>query len=475
MKRFLMYVICMSLCLGMAGCGNAGAEVPNKSDIAENIAQEKPVEDMVKESLEPDVPVEEDGKEAENSTEEAVADKAVTEEIQFSEDIYDYDSMADMLEEYGIRFGLAMSADTAQDYTLQALTAQHFNSVTATNEMKAYSMLDQKASQNSPDGMPVIDFTKADAIVEVAMNNGAQVRGHVLVWDAYMSKWFFCEGYKNNAPYVDRVTMLKRLESYITQVITHFEEKYPGVVYCWDVVNEAVGDSVSDYSEADDRHVRIKRNGEDNLFYTVIGEDYVEISFLYAKNVVEALQANNPEVDIKLFYNDYSTFHTKKRDAICNLVESINSYAMDADGNYRKLCDGVGMQGYIGGYGTQSGCMDFNDIERITTAIECFAQLGVEVHITEMAVRNYSNSLDDTNKHALFYKNLMKALVEVNNGEQKPLTCIAIWGLTDMGYIDESSYSYRQNGPYCGLFTPGYYVKDAFHDVYVMLKEKSVE
>ena len=65
----------------------------------------------------------------------------------------------------------------------------------------------------------------------------------------------------------------------------------------------------------------------------------------------------------------------------------------DETGAPRKLTDGVGMQGYIGGYGTQSGCMNIDDIQKITTAIEKYADLGVEVQLTEMAVRNYNNSL----------------------------------------------------------------------------------
>ena len=462
MKRLLIYVLCMSLCLGLAGCGNTGTEVADKSEVAENVPQDVTDAEVVAEPTQA-------------PTEAPTEALEAAEEIPFSEDFYEYDSMADMLTEYGIRFGTAISSYTHEDYTMQSLIMQHFNSVTATNEMKAYSMLDQKASQQSSDGMPVIDFTEADKLVELAANCGARVRGHVLVWDAYMCDWFFCEGYKSNAPHVDRATMIKRLESYITQVITHFEEKYPGVVYCWDVVNEAVGDGSSDYDVNDARRVRMKRSGADNPFYSVIGDDYVELSFLYAKNVVEELQAKNPQVDIKLFYNDYSTFYPDKRDAICKLVESINSYATNADGSYRKLCDGVGMQGYIGGYGTQSGCLNIDDITKITKAIEMYADLGVEVQITEMAVRNYSDSLADVDKHALFYKLLMKALVEVNSGEEKPLTAISIWGITDMGYIDESSYAYKMNGPYCGLFTPGYYVKDAFYDVYVMLKEKCAE
>lgn len=467
MKKIWAYIICFAMCIGIIGCGADSA--------GQTGAEEKSVESTTEEMLESSVTEEivEESTETVEASEPEVTEAPVVEEIAFSEDFYAYDSMADMLSEYGIRFGTAMSLDSSQDYTMQSLVSRHFNSITATNEMKAYCLLDANGCRNSEDGMPVMDYTNADIIVETAMNCGAQVRGHVLVWDAYMTDWFFREGYKSNGNYVDEATMKKRLESYITQVITHFEEKYPGVVYCWDVVNEAVGDGSSDYNASDERHVRTKRSGEENLFYKYVGKDYVELSFLYARNAVEALQEKNPDVDIKLIYNDYSTFHTEKRDAICKLVESINSYATDAEGNPRKLIDGVGMQGYIGGYGTQGGCMDFDDITLIINAIEKYAALGVEVQITEMAVRNYSDSLSDMDKHALFYKNLMKALVEVNSGEEKPLTCIAIWGLTDMGYIDESSYSYKMNGPYCGLFTPGYYVKDAFYDVYVMLKEKS--
>ena len=177
--------------------------------------------------------------------------------------------------------------------------------------------------------------------------------------------------------------MLQRLESYITQVITHFEEKFPGVVYCWDVVNEAVGEG-SEFDPADPRHIRTTRGGVSNVFYDTIGSDYVEYAFLYARSTVDALGA-----DIRLFYNDYNTFYAEKRDAIIALTRSINSFAVDADGNPRKLCDGVGMQGYIGGYGTQVGCMNVDDLALISTAIKTYAAEGLEVQLTEMAVRNF--------------------------------------------------------------------------------------
>ena len=370
-------------------------------------------------------------------------------------------------EESGFTFGIVMNAYDLYNQKYKELLAAECNSVSFGNEMKAYSLLNQGASQRSADGMPVMNYGTADRMVQMAMESGVKIRGHVLVWDAYMCDWFFREGYRNDGAYVDRATMIKRLEYYIDQVITHFEEKYPGVVYCWDVVNEAVGDGSGEYVSSDKRHVRTKRDGNDNPFYKVIGDDYVELSFLYAKNTVEKLQKKNPEVEIALFYNDYSTFYDAKRDAICELVKSINSYAKDANGNYRKLCDGIGMQSYIGGYGQQSGCMNSSDITRIKKAVTKFHSLDVDVHITEMAVRNYDKSQEE--RHAQFCGDLFRAYAELNE-EEILISNITVWGYCDNPSMPTSDYGYKQNSPYCGLFEENYEKKDAYYEVVEALK-----
>ena len=156
---------------------------------------------------------------------------------------------------HGFRFGGALSYMQLWDANYLNFLKTHCNSITATNEMKAYSLLDQSKSRASSDGMPRMNFSAADKMVAWAQENGLGVRGHVLVWDAYMTPWFFHEQYDAGKPLVSREVMLQRLESYITQVITHFEEKFPGVVYCWDVVNEAVGEG-SEFDPTDPRHIR---------------------------------------------------------------------------------------------------------------------------------------------------------------------------------------------------------------------------
>ena len=368
-----------------------------------------------------------------------------------------YSSLAKLAEKHGFKLGTVINYTQTGDTNYKNLVKYHFNSLTAGNEFKAYSLLDQQQSQKSKDGMPVMNYEKADKIISFAKDNGIQMRGHVLVWHAYMSDWFFREGYDASKKYVSKAVMQKRLKYYINEVITHFEKKYPGVVYCWDVVNEAVSDS---NSGDDKRNLR-----KDNQFYKILGSDYVEQAFLYAKDTVEELGA-----DIKLYYNDYNSFYASKRQAIVNLAESINQYAKDADGNYRKLCDGIGMQGYIGGYGTQNGCMNEANITDIRTSIEKYASLGLEVQLTEMAVRNYVNTAQMRNKHAEFYKKLFQMFVGVNAGENKPLKAVSIWGWIDDPTLTQGSYGYSMNGPYCGLFTELYAVKDSFRNVYDVLK-----
>ncbi len=372
-----------------------------------------------------------------------------------------YQPLAKLAEKHGFKLGTVTNFDKTFREDYFKLATYHFNSLTASNEFKAYSLLNQMESAKNPNGMPVMDYTKADQIISKAREKGIKMRGHVLVWHAFMSDWFFREGYENNGKYVSKEMMQKRLQYYIEQVITHFETKYPGTIYCWDVVNEAVADNAAEALKDDKRNLRVKNN----KFYDVLGPDYVEQSFLYAKDTIEKLG-----VDVKLYYNDYNAFFANKRDAILNLVSSVNSYAKDASGNNRKLCDGVGMQGYIGGYGTQTGCLSAGSIELIREAIQKYAALGMEVQVTEMAVRNYVNTNSMRKKHADFYGKLFKMFTEVNAGAQKPLTAVCIWGLVDDPTLARSSYEYSMNGPYCGLFSELYAVNGAFKKVYEVLK-----
>ena len=357
--------------------------------------------------------------------------------------------------ENGFKMGGAMGYQEIDIEKHKNMLKEDFNSVTFTNEHKAYSLLDWGVRQKN--GMVALNFTKADKLMDFAQSAGLKVRGHTLVWDAYMTEWFFYEDYKNKT-FASKEVILKRLKNYIEQVIVHFETKYPGVIYAWDVVNEAVGDG-GDFKSDDKSHIRTTRSGTKNLFYETIGRDYVKYAFKYAYDCVK-----ENGYDITLFYNDYNTFQYAKRTAICNLVNEINAKdKINPDGS--KLCQGIGMQCYVGGYGTQSGCMNKGDIYAIKETIEIFGNMDLQVHITEMAVRNYQKDPASIASHAEFYASIAKMLKNINSTCNNNFTCWAIWGLLDNPSLTESDYSYKMNGPYCGLYSWDYKKKDAYKKV----------
>ncbi len=354
----------------------------------------------------------------------------------------------------GFKIGAVISAQSVQNQNYTNMIKADFNSITASNEFKAYSLLNQSESQKSQNEMPVMNYAPADSIAKFAQQNKIGIRGHVLVWDAYMPVWFFTEGYKNDGAFVDSETMKKRLEYYIEEVVSHFETKFPGVVYCWDIVNEAVADGTNECKPEDSRRIRTSRGGAPNYFYDVIGSDYVELAFKYAKNAVNKV---NPK--IKLFYNDYNTFYSPKKEAIGNLIKSINKN--------EKLCDGIGMQGYVGGYGQQSGCMNQNDIKLFAEAINFYGQMGLEVHVTELALRNYE--IEAASRHEDFYENFFKMLKNAN-AQNTYLTSVSIWGLTDNPSLSKNDYNYKMNGPYCGIYNKDLSKKNEFYRIIKALK-----
>ena len=376
----------------------------------------------------------------------------------------DYDPLWSLAEPYGFKLGGAFSAQDMNNPTFMDFLARHFNSLTCCNETKAYSLLDQQKSRNSEDGMPRMSYGQADMMISWAQQHGIRVRGHVLVWDAYMTQWFFREDYDMSKPVADQQTMRERLASYIDQVMTHFEEKFPGVIYCWDVVNEAIGENPGEFKVSDPRHLRLKRDGNGNCFREYLGDDYVEYAFLCARNTQEKLGA-----DIKLFYNDYNLFFPEKRNAACALAKSIQSYATDENGNPRKLIDGIGMQGYMGGYGVQSGCLDPSIITNVQRAISTYSSLGLEVQLTEMAVRNFDKT--KAAEHDAFYARLFSdVFMKANTAESQPLTAVCIWGLVDAYEGMKGNYVYNLNSPYGCLLTTDYRIKTCFDSVYRTLK-----
>lgn len=313
------------------------------------------------------------------------------------------------------KLGVGLTGSSASNMAIHSpeymtVAGKHFNSVTLTNLMKPSYLLNQEGSmKNSAEGneAPAVDFSGVTEVLQWCMDNGVQMRGHTLVWHTQTPDWYFREGYKSNGAYVDRETMLFRLDSYIEQVLTFCQDNYPGVLYCWDVVNEAVDPDLGD--ENSFFRCRTQNDGTPNPWYVVVGEDYVEQAFRSARKYAAE--------DVKLFYNDFNTFYTAKNNCIYKLCEYLA-----AEG----LIDGIGMQGYWTG-------VSASNVER---AIKNFAKLGLEIQITELTVDAEDLSEAQLKKQANSYGNFFYTLsyLDTQGGGPANITSVTLFGLQD-GFV----------------------------------------
>lgn len=451
-------LLCAGVCLAIlaTGCG-AGQSVGNIGEAPDAMTREEPSAGIQEGQSAVSAGADEESQSEAQTGEEQIAE---SEESLSEEDLYwqevlgefgssRYDltaaltgpALKDLCSDY-FTLGVGINGSTLENQTLNIpeymiVVKKHFNSCTMTNLMKCGYILDQNGSRKSADGSPVLTFETIDPTLQWCQQNGVQMRGHTLVWHAQAPEWFFREGYRDNGAYVDKETMLFRMESYIAQLMTHVQDNYPGVVYCWDVVNEAVDPDKGDKNSA--FLCRTENDGAVNPWYATIGEDYVEMAFTYARKYAAD--------GVKLFYNDFNTYQTEKRDAIYTLCASLKE---------KGLIDGIGMQGYWG--------VDYPSIGILESTLRKFGELELEIHITELSIgvdeENEESFEEQGRRYAAIFMALQK--LDTEGGGNVNITNVTFFGLVD---------HYRQGDTTNSrLFDTVYQPKPAFIKVRNMLK-----
>ena len=338
--------------------------------------------------------------------------------------------------------GSALNNGTLRSEAMTEITKYHFNTVTYSNMMKSCYLLNQNESMKNVaagNPEPAVSFDSVIEGLEFCKENGIGMRGHTLVWHTQVPDWFFREGYTNDGAYVDRDTMLMRMESYIRQVLTFTQENYPGVIYCWDVVNEAIEIAKGSYETESGYKIRTQSGDGRNLWYDVVGWDYWEKAFEYARKYAAP--------DVKLFYNDYNTFMWEKTDAICKLVSHLKE---------RDLIDGIGMQGYMDlSFPSIYGSGSFS------SALDRFGKLGLEVQLTELSISCPDNSPESYEQQAKRYRSVFAALKanDTNHGGNVNITAVTFFGLMDQYMF------YEGNTDYARLFDKDLQPKPAFYSI----------
>lgn len=344
----------------------------------------------------------------------------------------DIASLKDAYSDY-FKIGCACAGSEFAQGATKDLIKKHYNSLTLGNELKPDSVLDQTLSQKyvaetGDDTMPQISLNEADEMLKFAGENKIPVRGHVLVWHSQTPDWFFKENFDPNGAWVSKDKMTKRLENYIKTVMETLKKDYPDVeFYAWDVVNEAASDAGTIRDAGSNNEV----NGQSAWVKVYGDQSYIPLAFEFAKKYAPA--------GCKLFYNDYNEYSPNKQayiisDILKPLVE-------------KNLIDGVGMQSHIS--------MSYPTIDLYKSAMQQYADLGLEIQVTELDVSEKSNEYADQLALAQRYQDVFKMYKEMKDSGVN-LSAVVLWGITD---------STSWIGGYPLLFDKDYQAKPSYYAV----------
>ena len=236
--------------------------------------------------------------------------------------------------------GVAVNSRNVTDAAQMELIKKEFNSITAENDMKV-ALIQPKEGE--------FHWENADKIANFCRQNGIKLRGHNLCWHSQFADWMFTD--KKGNP-VKKEVFYARLKKHIQAVVT----RYKDIIYCWDVVNEAMADQAFSWPGHPANPYR------ESKLYKLCGDEFIAKAFQFAREA---------DPNALLFYNDYNAADPGKRDRIFNMVKKMKDAGVPIDG--------IGMQGHYNIYGPSE--------EDIDAAITKYATIVKHIHFTELDLR----------------------------------------------------------------------------------------
>ena len=350
------------------------------------------------------------------------------------------------------KIGVAVTERNVADSLQSELIIKEFNSITAENCMKPGEIHPAPGVWN---------FEKADAIADFCRQHGIKMRGHNLVWHSQFADWMFEKHDENGNPIVeldengDTVFVEKpdfsaffrmprpeikpgeefhpenmprftppmiKVPQYVKATKEEFYDslkahinvvvnRYKDVIYCWDVVNEAM-------SDADAPDTTYADSFRKSRAYQLCGYEFIKNAFIWA---------HEADPNAGLFYNDYSAWTPAKRTYIYNMVKKLQ-----AEG---APITGIGMQGHYNIY-------DNPVIEDFETAIKMYLELVDDIQITEFDIRineeaggglTFSRGEGQvyTEEIQKMQQDKYAQLFDVLRKYKKNISCVTFWNVCD--------------------------------------------
>lgn len=302
-----------------------------------------------------------------------------------------------------------------------ALILREFNSITPENAMKMGPIHPEENRYNWKD---------ADAIVDFAQRHNLKVRGHNLCWHEQTPGWMFKDQAGNK---VSKEVLLKRLEDHINAVVS----RYKGRIYAWDVVNEAIDDDSSNFL----------RNSP---WYEICGDEFIEKAFEYA---------HKADPSAILYYNDYNTERTEKRDRVFKLLKQLKDKGVPVHG--------VGLQAHWSLWEPSR--------KELEETIKKFASLNIKIQFTEVDMSIYKWEKNPRPKLVtdvdVYTKQIAdsqtaqyKMVFDVMREYKQHITGVTFWNISDKRtWLDTYPVRGRKNYPL--LFDTAYQKKPAYWSV----------
>ncbi|MFJ7151939.1 endo-1,4-beta-xylanase [Streptomyces sp. NPDC100445] len=278
------------------------------------------------------------------------------------------------------------------------IAGSQFGSLTPGNAMKWETV---EPARNS------FNWAEADQIVAFAQAHDQQVRGHTLVWHSQNPGWL------TNGSWTPA-----QLGSLLQNHISTEVGRYKGKIAAWDVVNEPFNEDGTFRSD---------------LWYDGLGSGYIADALTWA-------HAADP--DAKLYINDYNVEGVNaKSTALYDLVRSLKERGVP-----------------IGGVGLQAHLILGQVPSTLQQNIQRFADLGVDVAITELDVRMQLPA--DSAKlaqQAADFKSVVAACAAVTR-----CVNVTVWGFTDAdSWVPDTFPGYGAATPYDANYQP----KPAYHGI----------
>ncbi|EFH87999.1 endo-1,4-beta-xylanase [Ktedonobacter racemifer] len=265
-----------------------------------------------------------------------------------------------------ILIGTAANMDAFNtDATYKKLLGQEFNLLTPENVLKMDTI--------HPD-IDTFDFSKSDQLVAFAEAHHMQIEGSSIIWHDQIPDWITHGGYT-------RQELLGILKDYIQTVVGH----YKGKIKSWFVVNEPL---------------------ETSFWEQMLGPDYITNAFRWT---------HEADPQAKLYVNEYGIeMPGTKTNRYYHLVQELISQGVPVSG--------VGSQSHL-------NLTRAYNLSQMIANLQRFADLGVQVEITEVDVRtqNLTASMAEKLKQeARLYAMMISTCQAV-----KACDGIVIWGITD--------------------------------------------